>query len=193
MDAHVVAISENLRRLASSAVKPVITALLLWAATAAGEIPIPGTPVPITLQTFVVMLAALMLSWRQAATAVALYLAAGAAGLPVFAGGGSTLSLLGPSAGFLIGFLPGVIVTGLLKGREHRNGVRSTIVTALRYYAAALLGCVAVVYMFGFSVQSALTGVSFTTVAIASSGFIVGDLLKAAVASLTAAGLIHLR
>ena len=81
-----------------STFKPVLFALLLWAASAAGEIPVPGTPVPITLQTFVIMLAALMLPWRQAGAAIALYLAAGALGLPVFAGGASTLALVGPSA-----------------------------------------------------------------------------------------------
>ena len=74
-------------------------AVLMWLASAAGEISIPGTPVPITLQTFVMMQAGLMLSWRQAGSAVVLYLAAGAAGLPVFAGGASTAALFGPSAG----------------------------------------------------------------------------------------------
>ncbi len=72
---------------------------------------------PITLQTFVMMLAGLMLSWRQAGSAVVLYLAAGVAALPVFAGGASTAALFGPSAGFLIGFLPAVIVTALLRGK----------------------------------------------------------------------------
>lgn len=52
------------------------------------------------------MLAALMLPWKQAGAAMLMYLAAGAVGLPVFAGGASTMALVGPSAGFLIGFLP---------------------------------------------------------------------------------------
>lgn len=193
MSTKALALATQIRHLASGAVRPVAFALLLWAATAAGEIPIPGTPVPITLQTFVVMMAALMLSWRQAGAAVALYLAAGAAGLPVFAGGGSTMSLLGPSAGFLIGFLPGVIVTAMLKGRGRADGAAGTALTALRYFAATLVGGVAVVYFFGFTFQSALTGVPFMTVATASMGFVVGDLVKAAVASLTAAGLLRLR
>ena len=84
--------------------KSTLFAVLLAAASMAGAVPIPGTPVPITLQTFVVMLAALMLPWKQAGAAVLMYLAAGAAGLPVFAGGASTMALVGPSAGFLIGF-----------------------------------------------------------------------------------------
>ena len=64
------------RRIVAASWKPVLFAVLMWLSAAAGEIPIPGTPVPITLQTFVVMLAGLMLPWRQAGAAVATYLAA---------------------------------------------------------------------------------------------------------------------
>ena len=92
MSERTVSTAQRGRMLASTIGKPVLFAVLMWLASAAGEISIPGTPVPITLQTFVMMLAGLMLSWRQAGSAVALYLAAGAAGLPVFAGGGPTAS-----------------------------------------------------------------------------------------------------
>ena len=62
----------------------------MWTASAAGAVPIPGhAGAQITLQTFVVMLAALMLPWKQAGAAMLMYLAAGAVGLPVFAGGAS--------------------------------------------------------------------------------------------------------
>ena len=159
------------RRIVAASWKPVLFAVLMWLSAAAGEIPIPGTPVPITLQTFVVMLAGLMLPWRQAGAAVATYLAAGAVGLPVFAGGTSTLALVGPSAGFLFGFLPGVVAIALL---------------------AALVGGVVVVYAFGFVIQSALTGAPLAAVALASMGFVVGDAIKAVVASLAAAGLSKL-
>ena len=157
-----------------SVLKSVMFAVLLWAASAAGSIPIPGTPVPITLQTFVVMLAGLMLTWRQAGAAVGMYLAAGAVGLPVFAGGASTLALIGPSAGFLIGFLP------------------AAMLTAVRYLLAAFAGCVVLDYALGFMVQSAITGISIKVVAIASMGFVVGDIIKVCVAALTAAGLSKL-
>ncbi|PLS29604.1 biotin transporter BioY [Bifidobacterium parmae] len=180
------------RRVAAVSWKPVLFAVLMWVSAAAGEIPIPGTPVPITLQTFVVMLAGLMLTWRQAGAAVAAYLAAGAAGLPVFAGGASTMALVGPSAGFLLGFLPGVVVIALLKGKAGSRGAKATFLAALRYFAAAILGGVAVVYAFGFLVQSALTGAPIAAVAIASMGFVIGDVVKAAVASLVAAGLARL-
>ncbi len=169
-----------------SILKPALFAVLMWTASAAGAVPIPGTPVPITLQTFVVMLAALMLPWKQAGAAMLMYLAAGAVGLPVFAGGMATASLVSPSGGFLIGFLPGVVVTALLKGAAKGR------LTALRYFAACLAGCVVVVYAFGITMQSVMTGVPFVAVALASAGFIIGDLVKAAVAALAAAGISRL-
>lgn len=177
------------RRLLRSAGMSLLFALLLWAAAAAGRIPIPGTPVAITLQTFVLMLAALSLDWREAGGAVVLYLLAGAAGLPVFSGGMSTLALVGPSAGFLFGFLPGVIVTSLLKGKARAAGARSYWLTAARYFGASLVGCVVVVYAFGLSIQAMLTHVPLTAVALASLGFIGGELLKAVVASSVVSGL----
>lgn len=177
------------RRLLRSAGMSLLFALLLWAAAAAGRIPIPGTPVAITLQTFVLMLAALSLDWREAGGAVVLYLLAGAAGLPVFSGGMSTLALVGPSAGFLFGFLPGVTITSLLKGKARAAGARSYWLTAARYFGASLVGCVVVVYAFGLSIQAMLTHVPLTAVALASLGFIGGDLLKAVVASSVVSGL----
>lgn len=177
------------RRLLRSAGMSLLFALLLWAAAAAGRIPIPGTPVGITLQTFVLMLAALSLDWREAGGAVVLYLLAGAAGLPVFSGGMSTLALVGPSAGFLFGFLPGVIVASLLKGKARGTGARGYWLTAARYFGASLVGCVVIVYAFGVSIQAMLTHVPLTAVALASLGFIGGDLLKAVVASAVVSGL----
>ena len=177
------------RRLLRSAGMSLLFALLLWAAAAAGRIPIPGTPVAITLQTFVLMLAALSLDWREAGSAVVLYLLAGAAGLPVFSGGMSTLALVGPSAGFLFGFLPGVTITSLLKGKARDAGARSYWLTAARYFGASLVGCMVVVYAFGLSIQAMLTHVPLTAVAFASLGFIGGDLLKAVVASSVVSGL----
>ena len=177
------------RRLLRSAGMSLLFALLLWAAAAAGRIPIPGTPVAITLQTFVLMLAALSLDWREAGGAVVPYLLAGAAGLPVFSGGMSTLALVGPSAGFLFGFLPGVIVASLLKGKARGTGARGYWLTAARYFGASLVGCVVIVYAFGVSIQAMLTHVPLTAVALASLGFIGGDLLKAVVASAVVSGL----
>ncbi|NEG69714.1 biotin transporter BioY [Bifidobacterium choloepi] len=209
-DSRIVSARTLAARLLPKAVPSVVFAGLLWLATAAGTIPIPGSPVPITLQTFVVMLAALTLDWRQAAGAVVLYLSMGAAGLPVFANGGSTLSLVGPSAGFLFGFLPAVLVTAALKGRrpaaQSGQSVQSgqsiqsvqsgralrTVLTVTRYLVAAIAGCIVVDYVFGILVQAWLTRLPLTTVFAASMTFVPGDLLKAVIASLSAAGILKL-
>ena len=189
ISAHFTALS---RRRIGSVAKPALFAVLLWAASAAGSIPIPGTPVPITLQTFVVMLAGLMLTWRQAGAAIAMYLTAGAIGLPVFAGGASTMALIGPSAGFLIGFLPAAVLTAALKGEARTDTLSHALMTLVRYLLAAFIGCVVLDYALGFMVQSAFTGISIKVVAVASMGFVVGDIIKVCVAALAATGLTRL-
>ena len=69
------------------------------------QVVVPMSPVPMTMQTFAVLLAGVMLGPRAGAGAVLLYLAAGAAGLPVFSEGGSGLDALsGPTAGYLWSF-----------------------------------------------------------------------------------------
>ena len=176
----------------ASLLKATLFAVLLWLSAQAGAIYIPGTPVPITLQTFVLMLAGLTLAWYEAGSAVMLYLAAGAAGLPVFAAGGSTMALMGPSAGFLFGFLPGVIITTVLRGsaRLRKSGAEAKGrrfaqcgALAARYAMASFIGCVVVVYVCGIALQSAITGVPLATVAMASMGFLPGDIIKAIVAA----------
>ena len=193
MSERTVSTAQRGRMLASTIGKPVLFAVLMWLASAAGEISIPGTPVPITLQTFVMMLAGLMLSWCQAGSAVVLYLAAGAAGLPVFAGGASTAALFGPSAGFLIGFLPAAIVAWLLKGEARTDSLKHGALTAARYLFACVAGCIALDYLLGFIVQSAITGIALPIVAVASMGFVAGDAVKAVIASAVVAGLAKLK
>ena len=168
MSERTVSTAQRGRMLASTIGKPVLFAVLMWLASAAGEISIPGTPVPITLQTFVMMLAGL------------------------FAGGASTAALFGPSAGFLIGFLPAVIVTALLRGKARLDSAPHAALTAVRYFGASLAGNLVVLYLFGITIQSMVMHVPFTTVAIASMGFVIGDVIKAVVASLAATGLAKL-
>lgn len=84
----------------------VIGASLFVALCARVTVPLPFTPVPLTLQNFGVLLVGLMLGSRRGFAAMAIYLAEGAAGLPVFspAGPGGILQLLGPSGGFLLAY-----------------------------------------------------------------------------------------
>lgn len=90
----------------------------LTAVGAVISIPVlPFSPVPISLQTLFVVLAGLILGPRGGAAAMALYLAAGCLGLPVFTGGKAGLAaFLGPTGGFLLAFIPGAIISGLAGG-----------------------------------------------------------------------------
>jgi biotin transport system substrate-specific component len=90
------------------------TALL----TLSAKIQVPFYPVPMTMQTFVVLMLGATYGWRLAGASVALYLLEGAAGLPVFAGPVSSAAyLLGPTGGFLIGFLVAAVVVGVMAER----------------------------------------------------------------------------
>lgn len=91
-----------------------LTALGAWV-----EIPLPFTPVPITLQTVFVILAGATLGTKRGALSQLVYLLYGLCGLPVFAGGASSLvQLLGPTGGYLLSFPVAAFVTGLLVSRE---------------------------------------------------------------------------
>ena len=89
-------------------------------------IPVPGSAVPITLQTFGVMLAGLVLGARRGALAALLYLAVGAAGLPVFSGGAGGIGVFaGLSAGYLLAFPLAAALAGYLATRA--GGLRPSV------------------------------------------------------------------
>jgi biotin transport system substrate-specific component len=142
-----------------------------------------GNAVPITLQTFGVMLAGTILgSWR-AAVAVAVLLVLVAAGLPLLAGGRGGLGVfVGPSAGFLLGWLPGAAVTGWI---VERGGHRPSVV---RLVVACVVGGIGVIYLVGIPVQALVTGVSLGKAALLSLTFLPGDLIKAVLASIVTRG-----
>ena len=95
----------------------VLGILFFCFATAAGalvRIPLPFTPVPLTLQTFFVLLSGLALGSAYGATSMTLYLLFGMLGLPFFAGEASGASwLLGPTGGYLIGFIAASSIAGI--------------------------------------------------------------------------------
>jgi len=99
----------------------------------------------------------------------------GAAGLPVFALGGGFAVLLGPTGGYLVGFIPAAYITGLLaeKGWDRRIG---TTVLAM------LFGNL-VIYAFGLFWLFCLMGISETVLAMGLYPFIVGDVSKAVLAA----------
>ena len=87
-------------------------------------IPVPFSPVPITLQTFAVILVGALLGRRLGVLAVLAYLTEGALGLPVFAQAHAGLfHLFGATGGYLLGFLPAAWITGLLAERREKNSI----------------------------------------------------------------------
>ena len=142
-----------------------------------------GSVVPITLQTLGVMLAGLVLGARLGALSVLVYLAIGALGVPVFAGGtGGLAHFAGPTAGYLIAFPIGAFVTGLIafRGGEFRPA---------RAFLAAVVGGIAVVYAIGIPVLAWRGGLDITEAArLGGLIFLPGDLIKAGLAALIATG-----
>lgn len=120
----------------------VISATILVAACAHVSIPLPFTPVPITLQNFAVVLVGLVLGPVAGFSAMVLYLAEGAMGLPVFSphGPGGVAQLMGPTAGYLFAYPLAAAATGWVVG-----AMKSV---ASRFTRAVVAGIVANVIIF---------------------------------------------
>jgi biotin transport system substrate-specific component len=116
-------------------------ALLTWAASRV-SVPVPGSPVPGTLQTLVVLAAGAMLGARAGAASQLLYLALGLGGLPVFAlPGAGPGYLLGPTGGYLAGFPAAAWLTGrVLRGRPGAGFGRRLLACLLGSAALHLSG-----------------------------------------------------
>jgi biotin transport system substrate-specific component len=99
----------------------VIGASLLVAVCAQISVPLPFTPVPLSLVNFAVLLVGLMLGSKRGFAALALYLAEGAVGLPVFAHAGGWLHLVGPTGGYLIAYPFVAFVAGFIFERRSRS------------------------------------------------------------------------
>ena len=101
----------------------VVGASLFVALCAQVTVPLPFTPVPLTLQNFGVLAVALSLGSRRGALALTLYLAEGALGLPVFnpAGPGGIAQLFGPTGGFLVAYPAVAFLTGWIHERSSRS------------------------------------------------------------------------
>lgn len=141
------------------------------------SVPLPFTPVPLTLQTFAVLLAGAALGWQRAIPSMLLYLLAGAAGLPWFAGGASGTAA--PSFGYIVGFVLAAAVVGRLAGYGADR-------TPLRTCALMILGS-AVIYLVGVPWLAVALGVDLAeAVALGLTPFLAGDAIKA----LLAAGLL---
>ncbi len=98
----------------------VLIALAAAMTSAGAHLRLPVGPVPITLQTFFVLLSGAVLGPRAAAAAMALYVAAGLVGLPVFTAPGGPHYILSPTFGFILSFIPAAVVSGWVFGRFTR-------------------------------------------------------------------------
>ena len=96
------------------------------------QVSVPFYPVPVTMQTFAVILIGLTYGWRLGGITVALYLVEGAIGLPVFAGGkGGMIVLMGPTAGYLYGFFLAAVACGWFAERGFDRSYLKLIVPLL--------------------------------------------------------------
>ncbi|MFW5744463.1 MAG: biotin transporter BioY [Spirochaetota bacterium] len=164
------------------------------------QISVPMWPVPVTGQTLGVLAVAAALGPRRGTFAVLAYLAQGAAGMPVFAGGtAGPAVLVGPTGGYLVGFVPAALLVGAWF--EHRSTARRTPATPAgvhvpayaRAYATAdalltagvLAAATLVVYASGTVWLSRFVGWD-RVVALGIAPFLVGDALKIALVALAA-------
>jgi biotin transport system substrate-specific component len=132
-------------------------------------IPVAGSPVPVTGQTFAALTVGAALGWQRGAASLALYMVAGMAGMPWYADGGSGLGF--PSFGYVIGF---VFAAGLVGALASRGGDRSPLPTI----ATMLLGN-AVVYAFGLAYLMFDLSIDLATAwDIGMKNYLLGDALK---------------
>lgn len=141
------------------------------------SVPVPGTPVPVTGQTFAVLLVGASLGWQLAASSMVLYMAVGGLGMPWFSAGDSGWG--GPTFGYVVGFIAAAGIVGALAGRR---GDR----TALRTVLTMTLGTLTI-YAVGVPWLASAADMSVgTAFRLGARPFLVGDALKV----LLAAGLL---
>ncbi|MCL7465700.1 biotin transporter BioY [Phaeovulum sp. NW3] len=147
---------------------------------AASQVSVPMFPVPMTLQTLAILTVGMTMGARMGLATVAAWLMQGASGLPVFAGGASAAALVGPTAGFLFGFLAMVAVVGFASDR----GVKSVLGLSV----AALVAS-AVLYLPGLAWPALVMGKSVPDLMAGwMLPFLAGDVVKAVLAALIVAG-----
>ncbi|MEV0369319.1 biotin transporter BioY [Streptomyces sp. NPDC050636] len=136
-------------------------------------VPVPGSPVPVTGQTFAALLVGASLGTRRGLLSLALYALVGMAGMPWFAGGTSGVG--GATFGYIVGMLLAATAVGALARRGGDRGVLRT--------AATMAAGTAIIYAVGVPYLALSTGMPFgQAVAVGLVPFLIGDALKAALA-----------
>ena len=170
----------NIDSNASLAVRSTVLALVgTLLLTLSAKVHVPFYPVPMTMQTFVVLGLGMAYGWRLAGATLLLYMAEGAAGLPVFSGtpekGIGIASMMGSTGGYLVGFVLAAMTTGWLAEKGFDRTVMGT--------ATAMLIGNAVIYIPGLLYLGMLFGWDKPLIAWGLTPFILGDLVKLALAA----------
>jgi biotin transport system substrate-specific component len=142
-------------------------------------IPLPFSPVPLTAQTFAIMLVGMIFGPKLVLMSTGTYVALGAVGLPVFSGfrGGISV-LLGPSGGYIVGFVVGAVVISILKG----NGEN-----LYRVLLSGVIGGILVIHAMGVPWLAFQLGIPLKQAALAGSvPYLIGDGIKLLLAGVLA-------
>ncbi len=165
-------------RIALVALGTLLLALSAW-------IKIPMIPVPMTMQTYVVLVIGAVCGWRLAGATVAAYLAEGLLGLPVFANwGAGPAYFVGPTGGYLIGFLAAAVLVGFLAERGGTRDIGRATLTLLLGHA--------VIFCFGVAWLASVAGWG-KAIAIGLAPFWLATALKTALAVVTVRALDRAR
>ncbi len=154
----------------------VFAGVVLVALASQVAVPLPGTPVPMTLQPLAVLLVGGLLGPELGALSLGLYVALGAAGLPVFTpfGPPGLARLVGPTGGYLLAFPVAAYAVGRLAGHAPRLGRA----------ALAVLAGLALIHLGGLAQLGVLTGSVDLAARLGTAPFLLGDAVKLGVAAL---------
>jgi biotin transport system substrate-specific component len=153
------------------------------ALTAAGAfIRIPIAPVPVTLQSFFVILSGILLGPRAGALSQIIYILVGLIGLPVFSGGGGISYVMKPTFGYLLGFVAASATAGYFMRKRPVNAFTVLIASALGMCMVYLVGTsYLAMYLYAVMQKSDAIGIAVKTGLLV---FIPGDVIKCAVLAL---------
>ena len=164
-------VNKSLCRITGALIFIIMTALGAFV-----RIPLPFTPVPITLQTFFVLLSGLFLGSSLGASSQIGYIFLGVAGLPIFTAAGSgLLYLAGPTTGYLIGFILAAFFTGTFIKNARNSFFGAFCVICAADFILLFSGVIWLKLIFGYSFGKLLL--------IGMAPFIPGDLIKALAAA----------
>jgi biotin transport system substrate-specific component len=154
--------------------------------TISAKVKIPFYPVPMTMQTFVVLLMGITFGWRIGVASISLYLFEGVIGLPVFAGtpekGVGLIYFTGPTMGYLIGFLFATFIAGYLNFK-----------TNIFFIFIKLILSVSIIYIFGILWLGNLIGWDKPLLQLGVTPFLSAELLKISLLAVLAKKLIKFR